>query len=133
MSESSTPESSSVSARWHRKFANALRGMRVGIRDQSSFYVHFSAMLVVVGLASWLGVSRAEWLVLVLCITGVFTAELFNSAIEHLARAITRDEHPEIRDALDVASGAVLLASIGAAIIGLTVLGWPLYARLFGG
>lgn len=70
----------------------------------------------------WLQVSHAQWLVLVLCVTMVIAAELFNSAIEHLARAITREEHPEIRDALDIASGAVLVAAIGASIVGLLVI-----------
>ncbi len=125
-------ESSSLLGRWRFKFAYALRGIAVGIRDQNSFHVHFPATLVVFALAKWLQVSRAEWLALVVCITIVFSAELFNSAIEHLARAITREENPEIRDALDVASGAVLVASIGAAVVGLIVLGWPLFMQIAG-
>ncbi len=112
--------------RWQQKFSHALRGIRVGIHNQNSFYVHFPAALAVIAMAAWLQVSKAEWLTLVLCITIVLSAEFFNSAIEHLARAITREENPEIRDALDVASGAVLVAAIGAAVVGLLVLVSPL-------
>jgi len=115
-------DSQSTAARWKRKFACALRGVAVGIRGQNSFLVHFPAAIVVFAAAWWLRVTHAEWLALVLCVTIVIAAELFNSAIEHLARAITRDEHPEIRDALDIASGAVLVASLGASLVGVLVL-----------
>ncbi len=99
-----------------------MRGVAVGLRGQDSFCVHLPAALVVVGLAAWLPVAHAEWLALLVCITLVLAAELFNSSIECLARAITRDDNPEIRNALDLASGAVLVASIGATVVGMTVL-----------
>lgn len=50
------------------------------------------------------------------------SAELMNSSIEFLAQAITPEQNEDIRDALDVASGAVLIASIFAAVIGATIL-----------
>lgn len=132
MNTKPSPKPNSFAARWQLKFANALRGLAIGIRDQSSFYVHLSAAIVVIALATWLQVSHSEWLALIVCITIVFTAELLNTAIEHLARAITREENAVIRDALDIASGAVLVAAIGAAIVGLVVLGLPLLERAVG-
>ncbi|WP_425396650.1 diacylglycerol kinase family protein [Aeoliella sp.] len=108
--------------RWIWKFACALRGVAVGMRGQNSFYVHVPAAIVACIMAAWLDLPLAEWLVVVLCITVVLSAELINSAIEHLARAVTREEHPEIRDALDIASGAVLVASIGASAVGVVLL-----------
>ena len=108
--------------RWRRKFACALRGLSVGVRGNNSFYVHLVAAGAVVALATWMNVAPAEWWVLLLCISTVLSAELFNSSIELLARSITAEDHPQIRDALDVASSAVLVMSIGAAIIGLLVL-----------
>jgi len=122
MKEWTPRESNSFGGRWKQKFTCALRGIAIGIHDQDSFYVHFPAALGVFAIATWLQVSQAVWLTLIVCITIVLAAELLNSAIEHLARAITREENPEIRDALDVASGAVLVTAIGAAIVGLAVL-----------
>ncbi|MGI9428854.1 MAG: diacylglycerol kinase [Bythopirellula sp.] len=116
------PESESLVIRWRRKFACALRGLSVGVRGNNSFYVHLVAAGIVVAVAAWLNVSSVEWWVLLLCISMVLTAELFNSSIELIARSITTDEHPQIRDALDVASSAVLVASVGAAVVGLRVL-----------
>ncbi|NQU23523.1 MAG: diacylglycerol kinase family protein, partial [Candidatus Nealsonbacteria bacterium] len=48
----------------------------------------------------------------------VFCAEMFNSALESLAKAITDQFDPHVRTALNVGSAAVLVASIGAAIVG---------------
>jgi len=131
MKEWQPRESSSLIGRWRQKFACALRGLAVGVRGQPSFCVHFPIAIGVVALATWLQVSQAEWLALILCITIVFSAELFNSAIEHLARAITRKENPEIRDALDIASGAVLVVALGAGVVGLQVLGVRAVKMLF--
>lgn len=108
---------------WTAKFAGGFRGIAVGIAGQSSFVVHiFTASAVLV--AGWiLGISRTEWCLLILCIVVVMAAELFNSALEQLARAITKEEDPHIRNGLNIASGAVLVAAIGAVVIGLLVLG----------
>jgi diacylglycerol kinase len=108
---------------WSRKFACALRGLVVGVRGQSSFAVHLPAGLLVVAAAWWLQVSALEWALLMLCISLVLSAELLNSSIESLASRITQATDPTIRDALDMASGAVLLVALGAAVAGLLVLG----------
>ncbi len=59
-----------------------------------------------------------EWCLLLLCIAGVFTAEMFNSALESMARAITGKSDPHLGNSLDIGSAAVLLASAGASIVG---------------
>ena len=107
---------------WPRKFRCAARGLARGLRTERNFLVHLAAAVAVVGAATVLDASRLEWCVLVLCITVVLGAELFNTAIEQLARAITRDHNEQLRDALDTSSGAVLLVAIGAAVVGSIVL-----------
>ncbi|MEN0111415.1 MAG: diacylglycerol kinase [Planctomycetota bacterium] len=109
---------------WLGKFACAFRGAWVGARRYglSSFAVHLPVMAAVVALAAWRGVPRVEWLMLILAITVVLAAELCNSAIEALSRAVTTDYDPRVRDALDIASGVVLVMSTGAAMVGMVVL-----------
>lgn len=107
---------------WSLKFRNAFRGIRVGVRGQSSFYIHFAITALVFVAAIVLRVSLVEWCVLLLCMGLVLSAELFNSSIEFLAKAITDEFDDDIRDALDIASGAVLMAAIFAAIVGATIL-----------
>ena len=85
--------------------------------------MHFLIALAVIAAAAALKMSPVEWCIVLLCITGVFAAELFNSALESLARAVTQKDDPHIRDALDTAAGAVLAASIGSVVIGLVLFG----------
>jgi diacylglycerol kinase len=103
---------------WPIKFRDAFRGMKAGVRGQSSFFVHFFMTAAVIVGAVVLRVDLIEWCVLVTCITVVLTAEMFNSALESMAKAITGETDPHLGNSLDIASGAVLTASIGAAIVG---------------
>ena len=103
---------------WLRKFGNALRGVIARESIHSSFLVHAVATVVVIGLGVWLKVSLAEWCLLTLCIVAVMAAELFNTSIETLAKSVSTEYDPHIRDALDIASAAVLLAALGALVVG---------------
>ena len=85
--------------------------------------MHLPIALLVAAAAAILRATAVEWGILLLAIGIVLLAEMFNTALESLARALQTGPHPRVRDALDIASGAVLLASLLAAAIGLTVLG----------
>lgn len=106
---------------WGRKFAEALRGLKLGVRGQSSFFVHFFLAVLVVLAAIVLRCSAIEWCILIGCIGLVLTAELFNSAIETLFRGLEPEARERVWPCLDIAAGAVLLASGTAAIIGILV------------
>jgi diacylglycerol kinase len=103
---------------WLQKFRSAGWGIAAGIRGQRSFTVHLGMAVLVVASAAVLGMDRADWGLLLLCIATVIGAELFNSALERLARAVTRSEDEDVAVALDIASGAVLVVSLGAAAVG---------------
>jgi len=113
---------------WSRKFADAFRGLGRAVRTQSSFAVHLAAAAAVVTAGALFRVSAGEWCLLALAIGLVLMAEIFNTAIESLARAPGSRRHPRFRDALDMASAAVLLAAITAAVIGVIVFGPRLLA-----
>ena len=107
---------------WEAKFSDAFRGTWQGFRGESSFFAHFfmSAAVILAGIV--LHVNAIEWCLLTLCITVVLVTEMVNTALETMARAITDEPNPHIGGALDIGSAAVLLASIGAAIVGAIVL-----------
>lgn len=107
---------------WLRKFGLAFRGIWLGVRTQRSFWVHLPVAAAVVIGAALHGVTLLEWAILILCITVVLAAEAFNTALEFLSRAVTEDENHDVRHALDVASGAVLITAIGAATVGSLIL-----------
>ena len=116
MSEDDLPRRS-----WAEKFRDAFRGLKQGVRGQSSFFAHFFAAAAVLAAAAAMRVDCLQWCVLVLCITLVLAAEMFNIALESMARAITDQRHPAVGNALDIGSAAVLLASGGAAAAGLVI------------
>lgn len=108
---------------WFHKFRDAFRGMKAGIRGQSSFFVHFFSAAAVIVAGAVLELNLYEWCLLALCIAGVMTAEMFNSAFESMAKAITGQPDPHLGNSLDIGSAAVLTASIGATIVGTLVFG----------
>jgi diacylglycerol kinase len=103
---------------WRAKFHAAFRGIKLGVRGHSSFSIHFFFTAMVVAAAIVLRCDPLEWCILLGCIGLVLIAELFNSAIETLFRALDETTQSHAWPALDIAAGAVLLASITAAIIG---------------
>ena len=106
-----------------RKFGCALVGCKRGLRSESNFFAHFFIAAIVIAAALVLQASLVEWCLLGLCIAAVLAAEMFNCAIEHLAKAITQERNPLVGTALDISSAAVLISALGASIVGTMVLG----------
>ena len=107
--------------RWRHKFGDAFRGLKLGVRGHSSFSVHFFFAALVVAGAIVLRCSLEQWCLLLGCVGIVLTAELFNSAIETLFRGLDEKTQSRTWPCLDIAAGAVLLASLTAAVIGALV------------
>jgi len=106
---------------WKAKFGDAFRGLYHGTRGQSSFVVHFVIATAVIVAGFVFHVTMVEWCILTACIAGVVAAELFNTALESLAKAITPEHNELVGRALDMASAAVLVAAIGSVVIGLLI------------
>jgi diacylglycerol kinase (ATP) len=112
-----------------RSFRHALRGALRMLRCQHNAWIHAAATVVVVGAGFWFQVSRADWCWIVLAISIVWTAEALNTAFEFLADAASPDFHPLVRDAKDVAAGAVLITAVAAFLIG-AIIFWPYLQKL---
>ncbi len=104
-----------------RSFRSALAGMRVLVGSQRNAWIHVAATIAVVALGLYLGLSAAQWALVTVAVASVWTAEAINTAFELLADAVAPEFNPLIGKAKDVAAGAVLIAAIGAAAIGLLV------------
>jgi diacylglycerol kinase (ATP) len=106
-----------------RSFGYAFAGIAHLFRRQRNAQVHLFVATVVCG-ASWAwGLSRTEWLIVVLTITIVMGMEAINTAIEAVVDLVSPQYHPLAKAAKDVAAGGVLLVAIGAAVIALLVYG----------
>lgn len=116
---------------WARKFSDAFSGLYEAVHRQSSYLAHFTATVAVIFSAWFLGnFDAVRWSILMICIFVVIAAEMFNTALESLARAVTSAYNPFIRRSLNIASGAVLTIAFGTAIVGMILFAESLY-RLF--
>ena len=113
-----------------RSFRHAITGLLRMIRCQHNAWIHAAATALVIVAGLLFQVSAADWCWLILAIAIVWTAEALNTAFEFLADAASPEFHPLVRDAKDVAAGAVLVTAVAAAVIGAIVF-WPHVGRLF--
>ena len=102
------------------------------LASQHNAWIHGVATVAVCVLGAALGVSLLGWCALILAMLAVWTAEALNTAFELLCDVAAPEFHPLVKQAKDVAAGAVLIAAIGAAAVGLLVLGPPLARALLG-
>ena len=97
-----------------RRLAFALAGLRTAWRTESSFKMHVVAAIAApIALVSWRA-PTSWWAAFGLAIGAVMAAELFNTALEHLADHLHPQQHPQIKIVKDCAAGAVLIASAAA-------------------
>lgn len=104
-----------------KSLAHALRGVDHVVRTQPNARLHLLAAVLVCAAGVYFRLGRAEWLWISVAITLVWSAEAFNTALELLADVLHPARHAGIGRAKDVAAAAVLIAALGAAVIGLLV------------
>jgi diacylglycerol kinase len=103
---------------WRARLGLAFRGLKLGIRGNSRFFVHFFFAALSLAAAIVLYCDVVEWCALLGCIGFVLTAELFNSALQTLFQSLDEPARRQSSAGRDLAAGAVLLASIVAIVIG---------------
>lgn len=109
---------------WARRAASfryAFAGMAHLARSQHNAWIHLLFTLAVLGLGVLFPLSALEWCAIAIAIALVWIAEAFNTALELLADATQRDHDPLVGRAKDVAAGAVLIAALAAAVVGLVI------------
>lgn len=113
-----------------RSFVYAFKGLYAAWADQHNLWIHSLVAAAVTVAGFWLQLPRKDWAILVLTISMVIAAELFNSAIESAVDLASPDLHPLAGRAKDIAAAAVLVTAIGAIVVGLLILGPPLLEKL---
>ena len=111
-------------------FGHAFRGWMYVLKTQQNAWIHtlFATAVILVGL--WVGLRTIDWAVIVLTIAMVFTAEFINTAIEAVVDLASPVHHPLAKVGKDVGAGAVLVSALAGIVIGLLIIGPPLWARL---
>src|SRR5437763_952778 len=114
-----------------RSFRYAIAGILRMIRCQHNAWIHTAATVGAIALGFFFNLSRFEWCWIVVAVAIVWTAEALNTAFEFLADAASPNFHPVVRDAKDVAAGAVLITALASSVIG-AIIFWPHVKGLLG-
>lgn len=99
-------------------FYHAFCGLGELIREEINFKIELGCAALALSACGLLQVSRTETALVLLCCIAVLALEGVNTAIEHTVDLVTAEYKELARRAKDAAAGAVLIASIGAALIG---------------
>ena len=119
------------SFRVFRSFGFAFAGIAYLFRTQRNARIHafFAAAACIV--SAWLRITTTQWAIIVLTIAMVMILEGLNTAIEAVVDLASPEYHELAKTAKDVSAAMVLIVAGAAAIIGLLILGPPLWHRFF--
>mgnify|MGYP000844631299 CR=1 FL=1 len=99
-------------------FNYAIEGIIHSVRTQRNMRIHMAAALIILTACFFYDISRTELLIVLITITLVIMAELFNTAIELAIDSTTNYYHPLVKLAKNAAAGGVLVSAVNAAAVG---------------
>ena len=123
------PHSHRAASRLHA-FRHAFAGWWYMLRTQRNAWIHAVVSTGAFALGLWLGLGRIEWAITILTMALVWMAEFVNTALEAVVDLASPDLHPLAKVGKDVAAAAVLVAALAAVVVGLLIMGPPLWARV---
>jgi len=100
---------------------------------ETNAWIHAGMTVMILLVSWWLQISRQDFGLIMIAIVSVWVAEAFNTVLEIMMDYVTSKQYsPMVGRAKDISAAAVLITSLGAAIIGLSVLGPPLFEKIVG-
>jgi len=106
----------------------AIRGLRSVSREQN-FRIQVVSALSVIVLIILLGLKVWETVALLMMITLVLVLEIINSIFECIVDILEPRVHPHAKTIKDMMASAVLIASLGAFLVGILIL-WPYFKNI---
>lgn len=102
-------------------FTYSFNGLRIAWRQEFNFRFDVGCAIATLALGWFFSISKIEFLVVVIVIGFVLTAEIFNTALEELCDKFQPEHDPHIGKIKDLSAAAVLISSIAALIVGAIV------------
>lgn len=102
-------------------FSYAAEGIRYAFSNDQNMRIHIIVAILVILASLLFKVTPGEMGILAVVIILVITTEMINTSIEKMTDLITKEYRTEAKIAKDVAAGMVLIASLGAVIVGIFI------------
>jgi diacylglycerol kinase (ATP) len=102
-------------------FKFALNGIRLMFKSGPNFIIQLLIAILVISAGIYFQITAYEWTIILICIGGVLSAEIFNTAIEKIVDHLSPEKNKYAGEIKDLAAGSVLLFSIITAIIGIII------------
>lgn len=114
---------------WRQQLIQAERGLAGGLRRDSTFFVQFFGWSIVLPTGFVLGISTPSWVLVLLCLTMVLTAELIIQALRMLLSDPERTHTAGDKHALALLSAASLVATAGSGMV-IAIIFWQRWLQL---
>ena len=119
----------------YKSFGYAFEGIFAVIKKERNMQIHCCMMVLVILAGLFFQISAVEWCICCVLFGLIMSLELVNTAVESVVDLVTEERRPLAKLAKDAAAGAVLLASIMAAVAGLIIFlpkGWEFLVGVMG-
>jgi diacylglycerol kinase (ATP) len=113
-----------------RSFYDAFEGWWYVLKTQRNAWIHALISITVFIVCFWLRLPGRDWAVIILTIAMVWSAEFFNTALEAMIDLASPDQNHLAKVSKDVGAAAVLIASSAAVLVGLLIMGPPLWEKI---
>jgi diacylglycerol kinase len=116
--------------RFLMSFVFAFRGILLSLRGHRNIWVQLVIGAAAIALCFWLAVPVLDFIIVLILFFFVIILEMMNTGIEALVDHVSPEYHEEAGKVKDIYAGAVLMGALLSAIIGIIILGPPLWEKL---
>ncbi len=102
-------------------FQYAINGIRLILKSGPNFIIQLIIAFATISVGLYFQIRISEWAIILICIAGVLSAEIFNTAIEKMVNHLSPEKNKYAGEIKDLAAGAVLLFAIISSIIGIII------------
>ena len=111
-------------------FRNAFAGLVYVLRTQRNAWIHAVLSIGAIAIGLWVKLDFRDWALIVFAMAMVWTAEFINTALEAVVDLHSEERHPLAKVGKDVGAAAVLISAVAAFLIGLLILGPPVWEKI---
>jgi diacylglycerol kinase len=119
---SDLPDDRPARPAWRQRLVDIERGTMQGVRGDSIFFVYFFLSSITIAAAVVLRLSLLQWTIVILSLTLVLCAEMFNQVLKSLIAGLAEHLGDAAQTTLRIGTAAVFVATTGSiVVIGLTL------------